>query len=165
MSDSSSLTRRQVAGAAILGALAMALPEAAEAKPDKTAMAPILNLVKAYDTAFNQQNLAGVVASFTPNAIMMGTAHGEVWSGTAAITDAYKHIFKDFDKGSLSFEHTWWDGALNGDSGWFMATDKVTHTHKGKSNSFSWNFSVNCVQENGKWLFHTMHFSSLHGPG
>src|SRR5262249_6360004 len=67
-------------------AAAAAIPSVASAqKPEAEAenpeLEPLRALMKAYDTAFTNQDLNGVMATMSEKAAMMGSGPGEIWSG------------------------------------------------------------------------------------
>lgn len=160
MTDSTPMTRRQVACATALGALAVALPVLAEAKPLPSNLAPLQALVDQHNKAFTAQDLNGVLAAFSPKAILMGTVPGEMWTGHAEISDAYRHYFQDFDKGKQSFENLFAHGRIVGGAAWMVGVSKVTMHKSGKKTEFGANFSLAFEQVGGKWLIQSMHVSN-----
>lgn len=161
MSDMPFMNRRQAAGAALLGALAAAVPALAEAKPAQSAMEPIAALLHAHNKAFTAQDLRGVLATMTSNAVLMGTSPGELWAGQGEISDAYRHFFLDFDSGRQRFENLWWDGGVTGNTAWLMAVSKVTMLKGASKREFGLNVSLTCAREGGRWLIRSLHFSNL----
>ena len=91
-------------------AAAAAVPSVASAqKPEAEAenpeLEPIRALLKAYDTAFTNHDLDGVMATMSEKAAIMGTCPGEIWSGADEIKAAHKHLVEGFDAGKQRVQH------------------------------------------------------------
>lgn len=156
------LSRREAALAAV-GLATLALPVAA--KDNEDSVASLRALLKAHDKAFTAQDLDGVMATFHPDAVVMGTGHGELWIGHDELKIAYEQMFKDFDKGKQSIESLWHDGGVGPEGAWLMSLCNVK-TSKGKdSNEFGINISMTCVHKDGKWLIRALHVSNPTGKG
>ncbi len=155
------MSRREAAGATVLGALAVAsLPVLGQSDEGEQIKA----LIHAHNEAFTAHDLKGVVGLFTEDGIMMGTAPGELWKGREEITGAYRHLFADFDAGHQKFDNLWRDVRMSGDVAWLMGVAKVTLRKGKRKTSFGTNISVVCQRVNGQWKISTMHYSNLvHG--
>lgn len=164
MLDEATISRRTLFGAAVLGLTAAALQSEAEAKSPKSppvgALLPLAAVMRAHDQAFSAHDLKGVLATMSPDAFVLGSGGGEIWKGTKEITARYEDLFKTFEKGSLSFEPVFYDGAVQDGMGWLMGVTRVTATHAGKRHERGINASIGFVQSNGKWQIRTFHYSS-----
>jgi uncharacterized protein (TIGR02246 family) len=149
-------------------AAAAAVPSVASAqKPEAEAenpeLEPIRALLKAYDTAFTNHDLDGVMATMSEKAAIMGTCPGEIWSGADEIKAAHKHLFEGFDAGKQSFDYEFNIGQVSSDTGWMLTSGNVTGTKEGKEFTFPVNISLTATKQGGKWLIAAMHFSTLTG--
>src|SRR5215831_10351265 len=103
------MNRRDVVIGGVAGIVAAAaVPIAAkaeEAATDDSELDPIRSLLDAYDTAFSNHDLDGVLASFSAKAAIQGTGPGEIWSGPDEIRAAHERSFDGFDYGEQSFEY------------------------------------------------------------
>ena len=106
--------------------------------------ADVAELLKKHDDALNQQNLAGVLALYSPSpkTVMLGTGPGEKFQGKAEIKAAYTEIFKDFDKGTLTASCYWKDGGSNGNVVWGAAMCKLADAKGDKKKEYEMNVSV-----------------------
>ncbi len=156
------LTRRNAVLAAAVGAAVLAVPAMAKTKdtqPDPS-VEVLRALLKAHDQAFTDHDMKGLLATLSPECVLMGTSPGELWVGHDELTEAYKHFFADFDKGKQNFEHLWYDGNVGPAGAWLMTTSKVTLTKGKKSSEFGLNLSLTCEKHDDKWLIRAMHFSN-----
>lgn len=162
------MNRRAVvlAGLASLAAAVAAPPVVQSQTSDETEipeLEPLRALLKALDVAFSNQDLAGVMATLSDNAAIMGSGPGEIWSGTDEIKAAYQHFFEGFDSGQQSFDYEFSLGKIGADSGWMMTSGNVSGTKDGKEFTFPVNISLVATKDGGKWLIAAMHFSTLTG--
>ncbi|MDB6134878.1 MAG: hypothetical protein JWM59_3121 [Verrucomicrobiales bacterium] len=151
-------------GLAVLTAVAgvnNAAQAAEETKPENPELEKLRELLKAHDDAFTGQNLEGVLALFTPKAVILGTGPGEIWSGHEEIKDAYTHFFGDFDKGHQHFTYYARFGELTSEAGWLLASGEVKAKKEGKEFAFPLNISVTAAKTGGQWKFAALHFSTL----
>lgn len=124
---------------------------------------PLRNLLAAYDRAFTNQDLDGVMAILSEKAAIMGTGPGEIWSGPEEIKAAYRHFFEGFDVGEQSFDYEFSIGQVAADSGWLLTSGNVTGTKEGKEFTFPVNISLAATKDGGKWQIAAMHYSILTG--
>ena len=155
---------------AILGiatiAAAAAVPTVASAqKPETEAedpeLEPIRALLKAYDTAFTNHDLNGVMATFSDKAAMMGSGPGEVWSGADEIKAAHQKLFEGFDAKQQTFDYEFNIGQVMSDTAWMLTSGNVTGKKGGEEFTFPVNISLTATKQGGKWLIAAMHFSSV----
>jgi ketosteroid isomerase-like protein len=153
---------------AILGGLGAvsavaALVSTASAAPkgENPEMENVRALLKAHDEAMKQHNMAGVLATMSKNAAVMGTGPGEIWSGPSEIKSAYKHFFEGFDKGEQEFDYHFKIGSLLTDAGWLMASGNIKGKKDGKAFEFPINISLTVEKISGAWKIASMHFSTL----
>ena len=158
---SETLTRRAAVGAAALGALALATQTEAEAKDKPTAIAPLVEVLRAHDKAYAAHDLNGVLATMTPDVLVLGTSPAEIWMGKKEVGQAYEHFFKDFDKSGETFDPQFVEGGIDGTLGLFAATTQVKLTKDGKKSDFGMNLSVAFSNVGGKWLIRALHYSTL----
>jgi ketosteroid isomerase-like protein len=124
---------------------------------------PLRTLLAAYDKAFANQDLDGVMATLSEKASIMGTGPGEVWSGADEIKAAYRHFFEGFDVGEQSFDYEFSIGQVAANSGWMLTSGNVTGTKDGKEFTFPVNVSLVATKDGGRWQIAAMHFSILTG--
>src|SRR5262245_40403524 len=157
---------------AILGiatiAAAAAVPSVATAqKPETEAedpeLEPIRALLKAYDTAFTNHDLNGVMATLSDKAAIMGTGPGEIWSGADEIKAAQQKLFEGFDAGQQSFDYEFNIGHIKSDTAWMLTSGNVTGKKGGEEFTFPVNISVTATKEGVKWLIVALNFSSVQG--
>ena len=161
--------RRILMSAMLAGALVVTPALAQEVNAQ--ALENIKAMLEKHDKALNQQDLKALMETFAvdPKIVVMGTGPGEIWVGQAAIEDAYKHFFADFEAGSMTTNCPWKMGDINGDLAWLMAACEVSDKPKeGAVRQYLLNISAVLQQQENNWRFRTMHFSSLisgSGPG
>lgn len=154
------LSRREAALAAV-GLATLALPAAAKDKGES--VESLRALLQAHDKAFTTQDIKGVLATFHPQAVVMGTGHGELWVGHEEIEIAYSQMFEDFDKGKQSIESLWHDGGVGPEGAWLMSLCKVNTSKGGNQSEFGINVSMACVQKDEQWLIRALHISNPTG--
>jgi ketosteroid isomerase-like protein len=135
----------------------------AEAEAANPELEPLRALLAAYDAAFSNQDLDGVMATLSEKAAIMGTGPGEIWSGPDEIKAAFRHFFGGFDVGELSFDYEFNIGQVASDSGWLMTSGNVTGTKDGKEFTFPVNQMLTATKDGGKWLIAALHFSIVTG--
>ena len=161
------MNRRDVVIGGVAGiAAAVAVPivaKAEEATTEDSELDPIRALLDAYDTAFSNHDLDGVLASFSAKAAIMGTGPGEIWSGPDEIRAAHQRFFDGFDYGEQSFEYEYRIGEVKTDQGWawMLTSGNVTGKKGGEDFSFPVNVSLTASKDGGKWLISTLHFSTF----
>jgi len=133
-------------------------PDTEAANPE---LDPLRTLLAAYDKAFANQDLDGVMATLSEKAAIMGTGPGEVWSGADEIKAAYRHFFEGFDVGEQSFDYEFSMGQVAANSGWMLTSGNVNGKKGGEDFSFPVNVSLTASKDGGKWLISTMHFSTF----
>src|SRR5215510_15454942 len=115
-----------IAAAAAVPSVASAqTPEAGAENPE---LEPLRPLLKAYDTAFTNHVLNGVMATMSEKAAIMGSGPGEIWSGADEIKAAHQHLFEGFDARQQSFDYEFNIGQVMSDSGWMLTSGNVTGT-------------------------------------
>ena len=145
-------------------AAAAAVPSIASAqKPEPEAenpeLEPLRALLQAYDTAFTNHDLDGVMATMSDKAAIMGSGPGEIWSGPDEIKAAHQHFFEGFDAKQQGFDYEFNIGQVMSDTGWMLTSGNVTGTKGGKEFTFPVNISLVATKQGGKWLIAAMHFS------
>ena len=147
-------------------AAAAAVPSVASAqKPEAEAQSPELEpiraLLQAYDTAFTNHDLPGVMATMSDKAAIMGSGPGEIWSGADEIKAAHQHLFEGFDAKQQGFDYEFNIGQVTGDTAWMLTSGNVTGTKGGEEFTFPVNISITATKQGGKWLIAAMHFSTV----
>jgi uncharacterized protein (TIGR02246 family) len=147
-------------------AAAAAVPSVASAqKPEAEAenpeLEPLRALLKAYDTAFTNHDLDGVMATLSEKAAIMGSGPGEIWSGADEIKAAHQHLFEGFDPREQSFDYEFNIGQVTSDAGWMLTSGNVNGAKGGKEFAFPVNISLTATKQGGKWLIAAMHFSTV----
>ena len=147
-------------------AAAAAIPSVASAqKPETEAenpeLEPIRALLKAYDTAFTNHDLNGVMATLSDKAAIMGSGPGEIWSGPDEIKAAHQKLFEGFDAKQQGFDYEFNIGQVMSDAAWMLTSGNVTGTKGGQEFTFPVNISLTATKEGGKWLIAAMHFSTV----
>ena len=147
-------------------AAAAAVPSVASAqKPEAEAQSPELEpiraLLQAYDTAFTNHDLPGVMATMSDKAAIMGSGPGEIWAGADEIKAAHQHLFEGFDAKQQGFDYEFNIGQVTGDTAWMLTSGNVNGTKGGKEFTFPINISLTAVKQGGKWLIAAMHFSTV----
>ena len=151
-------SRREVAlGAAFLG---MAASVPAQTKKDDSIEA-VKALLDSYKKVFSAHDMAGLLNLFAPNALIIGTGPGEIWSGAAEIRTAYQRFFDLFDKGQQTYESLFSDGHALSDMAWLATMLKVSFSKGADKTEFGLNLSAVFEKIGGKWLIRAMHFSNL----
>lgn len=144
---------------------AVALSNAAGAEDKKPELKKVHDLLKAHDDAMTNHDMKGVMATFAPKAVVMGTGPGEFWTTPEQIQDAYKHFFEGFDKGQQDFKYHVRSGDLAGDMGYLFTSGEIKGKKGGKAFAFPINLSVTVSKVGGSWKIAAMHFSNLVGEG
>jgi uncharacterized protein (TIGR02246 family) len=161
------MNRRDVVIGGVAGiAAAVAVPivaKAEEATTEDSELDPIRALLDAYDAAFSNHDLDGVLASFSAKAAIMGTGPGEIWSGPDEIRAAHQRFFDGFDYGAQSFQYEFSIGQVKPDEGWawMMTSGNVEGKKGGEDFAFPVNISITASKDGGKWLITTLHFSTF----
>jgi ketosteroid isomerase-like protein len=157
------MNRREaiLAGVASIATVAVPARSAQGAGAENQDLQPILAVLDAYDKAFTNQDLDGVMASLSDKATIMGTGPGEIWSGPDEIKGAYKHFFGGFDKGQQRFDYEYNIGRVTSGTAWLMTSGNVNGKKDGNAFTFPVNVSLTLVEDAGKWLIAAMHFSIL----
>jgi len=160
------MNRREaiLAGVAGIAAAAVAAPPAGRAQAptaESPELEPIRALLEAYDKAFTNHDLDGVMASLSEKCAIMGTGPGEIWSGPDEIKGAHEHFFDGFDKGEQHFEYEFNIGGVTSEMGWMLTSGNVTGKKDGNEFAFPLNVSLTVAKDTGKWLILAMHFSIL----
>jgi len=157
---------------AILGiatiAAAAAVPSVVSAQKPETGgegenpeLEPIRALLKAYDTAFTNHDLNGVMATLSDKAAIMGSGPGEIWSGPDEIKAAHQKLFEGFDARQQSFDYEFNIGHVMSDAAWMLTSGNVNGTKGGEEFTFPVNISLTATKQGGKWLIAAMHFSTV----
>ena len=149
--------------AAAVGVASAADEPTSDAEAEDPELEPLRTLLNTYHTAFNNQDLDGVMATLSDKAAIMGTGPGEIWSGPDEIKAAYRHFFEGFDMGQQRLDYEFSIGQITGDSGWLMTSGNVSGTKEDKEFTFPVNLSVFATKDGGKWAIAAMHFSILSG--
>jgi len=150
-----------IAAAAAVPSVASAQKPEAETEAENPELEPIRALLKAYDTAFTNHDLNGVMATLSDKAAIMGSGPGEIWSGADEIKAAHQKLFEGFDARQQSFDYEFNIGQVMSDSGWMLTSGNVTGKKGGEEFTFPVNISLTATKQGGKWLIAAMHFSSL----
>ena len=138
---------------------------AQESAAENTELDPLRALLDAYDNAFTNHDLDGVMATFSEKAAIMGTGPGEIWEGPDEIKAAHQRFFEGFDYGEQDFNYEYSIGETKPDTGWMMTSGNVTIKREGKEFTFPVNISLTAVKNGAKWAIATMHFSLLTDQG
>jgi ketosteroid isomerase-like protein len=133
------------------------------------AEAPVQDLravFEAHEKALDNHDLKGVMRLYAPGdqTVVMGTEPAERWQGAAAIEDAYKHFFADFDAGTLHRECPWVESGTSGDLGWVAASCEYKDSLKDKPRQYALNVSVVLKKEGDGWKLLAMHYSNPTAP-
>lgn len=127
-------------------------------------------LLMAHDKALNDQNIDGVMATFStdPKVVLLGTGAGERFLGPEAIKNAYTEILKDYDKGTFEPGCAWKEGGMDegGKMAWFAATCNAKDSKNGVKREYVLNVSATAVKQEAGWKFILLHMSNatLGGP-
>lgn len=161
------MNRREAFIAGIAGlAAAVTVPananaETSESEGENPELEPLRALLAAYDQAFAKQDLDGVMATLSGDAVIMGNGPGEVWSGPDEIKAAHRHFFEGFDVGEQSFDYEFSLGRINGDTGWLLTSGNVNGAKDGKDYTFPVNLSLVATKNGENWVISALHFSNL----
>jgi ketosteroid isomerase-like protein len=162
------MNRREAILAGVTGiAAAVAVPSAGIAQAsdaENPELEPIRALLEAYDKAFTNHDLDGVMACMSAKAAILGTGPGEIWSGPDEIKSAHEHFFDGFDKGEQRFDYEFNLGGIISETGWMLTSGNVSGKKDGTPFAFPLNVSLTVGKESEKWLIVSMHFSILAGP-
>jgi uncharacterized protein (TIGR02246 family) len=150
-----------IAAAAAVPSVASAQKPEAEAEAENPELEPIRALLKAYDTAFTNHDLNGVMATLSDKAAIMGSGPGEIWSGVDEIKAAHQKLFEGFDAREQGFDYEFNVGQVMSDTGWMLTSGNVNGTKGGQEFTFPINISLTATKQGGKWLIAAMHFSTL----
>ena len=150
-----------VAAAVAVPSVASAQTPEAQAGAENPELEPIRALLKAYDTAFTNHDLDGVMATMSDKAALMGNGPGEIWSGPDEIKAAHQKLFEGFDAKQQGFDYEFNIGQVTGDTAWMLTSGNVNGTKGGKEFTFPINISLTAVKQGGKWLIAAMHFSTV----
>jgi ketosteroid isomerase-like protein len=148
-----------IAAAAAVPSIARA--QTPEPEAENPELEPMRALLKAYDTAFTNHDLDGVMATMSDKASIMGSGPGEIWSGPDEIKAAHQKLFEGFDAKQQSFDYEFNIGQVASDAGWMLTSGNVTGSKGGKEFTFPINISVAATKQGGKWLIAAMHFSTV----
>jgi len=125
----------------------------------------IRETLKKHDKALNEQDMAGVMATYAPgeNTVLLGTGPGERWVGAAEIESAYTEFFKDYDPNTVDINCTWSSAGAKGEVAWLVAMCQITDFLKNQQREFALNISAVLEKLEGQWRFRMFHFSNLTG--
>lgn len=161
MSESSVVDRRHVLLGAAIGAVAATAPTFAQAaKGSPEAVDALSSLLDSYNKALSAHDVAAMLKLYAPDAVVVGTGHGEIWGGPTEIADAYKHIFELFDPGKQKVDVIFRDGHILGDMAWMVSVEKVTFTKGAKATEFGLNSTAVFEKTAGNWLIRAHHYSN-----
>jgi len=146
------------AAAAVPSIASAQKPEAGAENPE---LEPIRALLQAYDTAFTNHDLNGVMATLSDKAAIMGCGPGEIWSGADEIKAAHQKFFEGFDAREQSFDYEFNIGQVMSDAAWMMTSGNVSGKKGGQDFTFPVNISLFATKQGGKWLIAAMHFSTV----
>lgn len=159
------MNRRQALTAGALAAATITAATAQNDNVDEEEIEKISALLKAHDDALTSHDLAAVLATFTKDAVVMGTGPGEIWSGPEELTAAYENFFTIFDKGEQKYEYLYRFGNIEDDMGWLMSSGNVSGKKDGKELSFPFNISISVTEgEDDEWKIAAMHYSTVVAP-
>jgi uncharacterized protein (TIGR02246 family) len=147
--------------AAVAAVPAVANAQTPEPQAENPELEPIRSLLKAYDTAFTNHDLDGVMATMSDKAAVMGCGPGEVWSGTDEIKAAHQKLFEGFDPHEQGFDYEFNIGQVMSDAAWLLTSGNVTGKKGGQEFTFPVNISLTATKQGGKWLITAMHFSTV----
>jgi len=161
------MNRREAILVGVTGiAAAVAVPSvgiAQGSEAENPELEPIRALLEAYDKAFSNHDLDGVMACMSAKAAILGTGPGEIWSGPDEIKEAHEHFFDGFDKGEQHFDYEFNIGGVTSETGWMLTSGNVSGKKNGDQYAFPLNVSLTVAKDNGNWLIVAMHFSILAG--
>ena len=164
-------SRRQLMIGGAIGALAAAVPALAQSKQSppakgggkesKGSIEALKKLHDSYFKAFAAHDVNGILALFTPNAIILGTGPGEIWGGPEEIGEAHRNFFQAFDPGKQESEVLFRSGNVAGGMAWVTSVSKIRFTKKDGVTEFGLNSLVVFERTGAQWLIRAMHFSNL----
>ena len=96
-----------VTAVAALGSSAKAAEAKAAPAADNPEIEGVRALLTAHDEAMTNHDMKGVLATFSPKAVIIGSGPGELWSGADEIEGAYENFFKSFDKKTQNFHYNY----------------------------------------------------------
>jgi uncharacterized protein (TIGR02246 family) len=151
-----------IAAAAAVPSVASAQTSETDVGAENPELGPIRDLLKAYDTAFTNHDLNGVMATLSDKAAIMGCGPGEIWSGADEIKAAHQKLFEGFDAKQQSFDYEFNIGQVMSDAAWMLTSGNVSGK-KGGGEEFTFpvNISLTATKQGGKWLIAAMHFSTV----
>jgi ketosteroid isomerase-like protein len=142
-------------------------PSTVADKADPQIVDQIKETLAAHDKALNDQNVDGVLATFSadPKVVLLGTGAGERFVGTEAIKNAYTEIVKDYDKGSFVPNCEWKEGGADeaGTMAWLAATCNASDMKGSVKREYVLNVSAAVVKESAGWRFIMLHMSNATG--
>src|SRR5215475_9638882 len=109
-----------IAAATAVPSVASAQKSETEAGAENPELGPIRDLLKAYDTAFTNHDLNGVMATLSDKASIMGSGPGEIWSGTDELKAAHQKLFEGFDARQQGFDYEFNIGQVASDAPWML---------------------------------------------
>ena len=150
-----------VAAAVAVPSVARAQTPEAQAGAENPELEPIRALLKAYDTAFTNHDLNGVMATLSDKAAIMGSGPGEIWSGADELKAAHQKLFEGFDARQQGFDYEFNIGQVMSDAAWMLTSGNVTGKKGEEEFTFPVNISLVATKQGGKWLIAAMHFSTV----
>ena len=150
-----------IAAAAAVPSIASAQTPETQGGAENPEVEPLRALLKAYDTAFTNHDLNGVMATMSDKAAIMGCGPGEIWSGADEIKAAHQKLFEGFDARQQSFDYEFNIGQVTSDAAWMLTSGNVNGSKGGEEFSFPVNISLFATKQGGKWLIGAMHFSTV----
>jgi uncharacterized protein (TIGR02246 family) len=150
-----------VAAAVAVPSVASAQTPEAQAGAENPELEPIRALLKAYDTAFTNHDLNGVMATLSDKAAIMGSGPGEIWSGADELKAAHQKLFEGFDARQQGFDYEFNIGQVMSDAAWMLTSGNVTGKKGEEEFTFPVNISLVATKQGGKWLIAAMHFSTV----
>src|SRR5215471_116378 len=148
-----------IAAAAAVPSIASA--QKPEAEAENPELEPIRALLQAYDTAFTNHDLDGVMAAMSDKPALMGSGPGEIWSGPDEIKAAHQKLFEGFDARQQGFDYEFNIGQVMSDAAWMLTSGNVTGRKGEEDFTFPVNISLFATKRGGKWLISAMHFSTV----
>lgn len=136
-------------------------------KVDTKMVEEVQAMLAAHDKALNDQDVAGVMATFStdPKTVLLGTGAGERFVGQEAIKNAYTEIVKDYDKGTFEPNCEWKEGGADeaGKMAWLAATCNAKDSKKGVKREYVLNVTGTVIKEPAGWRFISLHMSNAPG--
>ena len=150
-----------IAAAAAVPSVASAQTSETDVGAENPELGPIRDLLKAYDTAFTNHDLNGVMATLSDKAAIMGSGPGEIWSGADELKAAHQKLFEGFDARQQGFDYEFNIGQVMSDAAWMLTSGNVTGKKGEEEFTFPVNISLVATKQGGKWLIAAMHFSTV----